>query len=191
LPSKAEAGYERQVLRGELIGLRARQDSDIEILENELLNDVETRVRSDNRPWRPVAPGSARSPYRETDERDDVVLFSAVELATGELAGAAMLWGVDLHNRNAHIGLALRPLFRGRHLGTDTVRVLCRYGFAIRGLYRLQVDTLADNDAMIGAATRAGFVPEGTIRQAAWVDGRFADGVILGLLATEWPPADR
>jgi RimJ/RimL family protein N-acetyltransferase len=192
LPCQASAGYERQVLRGELIGLRARQDSDIEIFENELLNDVETRVRSDGRPWRPVAPGSAHSPYRETDEHGEVVVpFSAVDLASGELAGEAMLWGVDLHNRNAHIGLSLRPAFRGRHLGTDTVRVLCRYGFAIRGLCRLQVDTLADNDAMIGAATRAGFVPEGTIRQAAWVDGRFADGVILGLLVTEWPPAGR
>jgi RimJ/RimL family protein N-acetyltransferase len=53
-----------------------------------------------------------------------------VELATGELAGHAELWGMDLHNRNAHLGLALRPAFRGKHLGTDTVRVLCRYGAA-------------------------------------------------------------
>ena len=82
------------------------------------------------------------------------------------------------------------PSLRGKHLGTDIVRVLCRYGFAVRGLHRLQVDTLADNDAMIGAATRAGFVLEGTLRQAAWVDGSFADEVILSLLAAEWPPPD-
>ena len=115
--------------------------------------------------------------------------FSAIELATGELVGNALLWGIDLHNRSAHIGISLRPAFRGKHLGTDVVRVLCRYGFAIRGLHRLQVDTLADNDAMIGAATRAGFVLEGTLRQEAWVNGSFADGVILGLLVTEWSPA--
>ena len=41
---------------------------------------------------------------------------------------------------------------------------------------------------MIAAATRAGFVPEGTTRGAAWVGGGFADEVILGLLAAEWPP---
>jgi RimJ/RimL family protein N-acetyltransferase len=180
------------MLRGELIGLRAQQDSDVEIFEAELLNDVETRVRSDSRPWRPVAPGSADSPYRGPAARDDhgeVVKFSAVELATGELVGEALLWAIDLHNRSAHIGISLRPAFRGKHLGTDVVRVLCRYGFAIRGLHRLQVDTLADNDAMIGAAARAGFVLEGTLRQEAWVNGSFADGVILGQLASEWPPA--
>ena len=181
------------MLRGEIIGLRAQQDSDVEVFEAELLNDVETRMRSDNRPWLPVAPGSAASPYRGPAARDDsgaAVKFSAVELATGELVGEALLWGIDLHNRYAHIGISLRPTFRGKHLGTDIVRVLCRYGFAVRGLHRLQVDTLADNDAMIGAATRAGFVREGTLRQVAWVDGSFADEVILSLLATEWPPAD-
>jgi RimJ/RimL family protein N-acetyltransferase len=82
---------------------------------------VETRMRSDNRPWRPVAPGSADSPYRGPAARDDLgatVKFSAVELATGELVGEALLWGIDLHNRSAHIGISLRPAFRGRHLGT-------------------------------------------------------------------------
>jgi RimJ/RimL family protein N-acetyltransferase len=179
------------MLRGQVVGLRAQQDSDIEVFETELLNDVETRVRSDGRPWRPVAPGAANSPYRDTEERGEVVKFSVVELATGDLVGEAVLWGIDLHNRNAHLGLSLRPAFRGKGLGTDIVRVLCRYGFAIRGLYRLQVDTLADNDAMIGAAVRVGFVPEATLRGQAWVNGRFADAVLLGLLAAEWSPADQ
>jgi RimJ/RimL family protein N-acetyltransferase len=51
------------------------------------------------------------------------------------------------------------------------VLALCRYGFTVRGLHRLQVDTLAGNTAMIRAAAQAGFVPEGTLRQAAWVGG--------------------
>jgi RimJ/RimL family protein N-acetyltransferase len=55
-----------------------------------------------------------------------------------------------------------------------------------RGLHRLQAETLADNDAMIQTAGRAGFTREGTLRRSAWVDADFADEVILGLLATEW-----
>jgi len=76
-------------------------------------------------------------------------------------------------------------------LGTDTVRVLCRYGFSVRGLHRLQAETLAANTAMITAATRAGFVTEGTLRRSAWVDGQFADQVVFGLLASEWAGAAR
>ena len=174
------------MLRGKLTGLRAREEDDVAVLDTELHDDIPTRLRSDARPWRPVPPGSAASGYRVGDDREDTVTFSLVELATGELAGAAVLWGIDQHNRTAHIGLSLRPAFRGRGLGTDAVRVLCRYGFAILGLHRLQIDTLADNDAMIAAAARAGFAGEGTLRGAAWVDGEFLDEVILGQLAYEW-----
>jgi RimJ/RimL family protein N-acetyltransferase len=174
------------MLRGEKVLLRARQDSDIPVLEAELHGDVELRSRTDSRPWRPLPPGSADSPFRITDWRSDPAAFSVVELASDELAGDALLWGVDPHNRSAHLGITLRPSFRGRGLGTDVVRVLCRYGFETRGLNRLQVDTLADNEGMILAATRAGFTREGQLRQAGWVNGAFVDEVVLGQLASEW-----
>ena len=174
------------MLRGEKVLLRARQDSDIPVLEAELYGDVLTQSRGDNRPWRPLPPGSDDSPYKVTDWRSDPAVFSVIELTSQELAGNALLWGVDQHNRLAHLGLAVLPSFRGRGLGTDITRVLCRYGFEIRGLQRLQVDTLADNEAMIQASTRAGFTREGLLRRAAWVNGAFVDLVLLGQLAGEW-----
>jgi RimJ/RimL family protein N-acetyltransferase len=176
------------MLRGEVAGLRARQYSDVPVLQAELYDDVATRMRADSRPWRPIPPGSPDSPYAVTGAADDTATFSVVRLATDELAGEALLWGIDVHNRVAHVGISLRPAFRGHGLGTDTVRLLCYYGFAVRGLHRLQIETLADNGAMIAAATRAGFLPEGTLRRSAWVDGTFADEAILGLLADEWSP---
>jgi len=172
------------MLRGNAAGLRARLDSDVAILHSELYDDVTTRSRADSRPWRPIP--LAASPYQVSEPTDDAAFFSVVELASGELAGEALLWGIDLHNRGAHIGISLRAAMRGRGLGTDAVRVLCHYGFAIRGLHRLQAETLADNVAMLKAAGAAGFVREGVLRRSAWLDGDFADEVILGLLSTGW-----
>jgi len=174
------------VLRAGKVGLRARDEADVAVLHAELYEDIATRMRADSRPWLPVPAGSAASPYAVSEPRDDVAVFSVVELASGELAGEALLWAVDLHNRTAHLGVSLRPAFRGRGLGADVVVALCEYGFAVRGLHRLQVDTLASNTAMVRAAERAGFVPEGRLRQAAWVNGEFADEVILGMLAVGW-----
>jgi RimJ/RimL family protein N-acetyltransferase len=109
-----------------------------------------------------------------------------VSLENDELAGDALLWGIDTHNRSAHLGISLRPVFRKRGFGVDVVQVLCDYGFAVRGLHRLQLETLADNTAMIRVASRAGFTQEGTLRASAWVDGEFVDLVIFGLLADAW-----
>ena len=174
------------MLRGGKVGLRARHEADLPILQAELYDDVAMRSRADSRPWRPISPGSPASPYRIVDPTDDVACFSVVQLDDNELAGEALLWGIDTHNRVAHIGISLRPGSRGRGLGTDVVRVLCDYGFAIRGLHRLQIETLADNAAMVHAATEVGFSLEGTLRRTAWVNGSFADEVVFGLLASEW-----
>ena len=177
------------MLRAGKVGLRARQEADVAVLHAELYEDIATRMQADSRPWRPVPAGSAASPYAVSEPADDSAIFSVVELASGELAGDALLWAIDAHNRMAHLGLSLRPAFRGRGLGSDVVLALCQYGFAVRGLHRLQVETLAGNAAMIRAATRAGFVREGTLRRAAWVSGEFADEVILGMLAADWAGA--
>jgi RimJ/RimL family protein N-acetyltransferase len=50
------------------------------------------------------------------------------------------------------------------------------------------VDTLADNVGMLGAAESAGFVREGRLRSSAWANGEFVDLILLGLLASEYPP---
>jgi RimJ/RimL family protein N-acetyltransferase len=86
----------------------------------------------------------------------------------------------------AHIGIELRPAFRGRGLGADAVRVICGYGFALRGLHRLQLETLGDNHAMIAVAGKLGFTREGTTRGSSWVNGGYADDVIFGLLTEEF-----
>jgi RimJ/RimL family protein N-acetyltransferase len=180
------------MLHGKLTGLRARLPEDVDILHAELYNDVQTRVRADTRPWVPLPSGPA-SPYwvpaREGEASGaNAAIFSVVELATDELAGDALLWAIDRHNRSAHVGISLRAAFRGRGLGVDVVRVLCRYGFAILGLHRLQIETLSDNHAMIAIAERVGFVREGVTRSSEWVNGSFADAVIFGLIADEFSP---
>jgi RimJ/RimL family protein N-acetyltransferase len=173
-------------LRGELVGLRARHEVDVAILNAELHDDVAGDARGSRRAWRPRPPASKESFNRVTEPNDRFAPFSVVELATDTLAGEASLWNIDSHNRSAHIGMALRPAFRGKGFGTDIVRVMCYYGFTVLGLHRLQVDTLSDNHAMIRAAERNGFTREGAIRGSAWVMGDFADDLVLGLLAREW-----
>jgi RimJ/RimL family protein N-acetyltransferase len=177
------------VLTGENVILRAREASDVAVLDAGLYNDVTTRSRADSRPWRPMPPGSAMSPYAPTDPSDEVAMFSIVERSSGDLAGEALLWGIDLHSRRAHVGLALLPEFRGRGLAGDVLGVLAWYGFTVRGLHRLQMETLATNTPMLKAAQRAGFSQEGTLRESAWVLGEYVDEVVLGLVARRTEPS--
>ncbi|QEU89973.1 GNAT family N-acetyltransferase [Streptomyces kanamyceticus] len=179
------------MLRGSAVGLRARHEADIPVLQAELYDDVVNYSRSDDGPWRPITPGSKRAEYVVDDKEQGHASFSVVELDGGTLVGTATLWSIDTHNRSAHIGLGLRPAARGKGYGTDVVAVLSHYAFVVRGLRRLQIETLADNAAMLRAAERNGFVREGVLRSAAWVMGEFLDEVVLGLLVQDWQPDSR
>jgi RimJ/RimL family protein N-acetyltransferase len=176
------------MLKGNKVGLRARHEDDIPILQTELADDVVNSSRAQSRPWRPITPGSKDSQFVVDDKEQGHVPFSVVELDGGMLVGAATLWGIDNHHRSAHIGLGLLPSARGKGYGTDVVAVLCHYGFVVRGLQRLQIETLSDNAAMLRSAERNGFAREGVLRSSAWVMGEFLDEVLLGLLVQDWKP---
>lgn len=176
------------MLRGNKVGLRARHEDDVPILRAELYDDVVNSSRAEGRPWRPITPGSKDSRLVVDDTEQGHVPFSVVELDGGTLVGTAVLWNIDNHNRSAHIGLGLLPSSRGKGYGTDVVAVLCHYGFVVRGLQRLQIETLSDNAAMLHSAERNGFVREGVLRSSAWVMGEFLDQVLLGRLVQDWKP---
>lgn len=164
--------------------LRAQTEADKKIMDAEILGDVETWVRGDESPWRPQVRDFAES--RAAHLENEKVSAFTVAMPDDEPAGMASLWGIDFYNRKAHIGLSLRPTHRGKGLGTDVVRVLCRYAFVVLGLHRVGIETLADNEAMIRSAQRVGFVREGVLRRDGWVMGKFLDIHMFGLLVEEW-----
>ena len=183
---KRETGRQQDLLRGADVALRARHADDIAVLHDGLYNDVITRAQADSRPWIPIPAGApALSPYAVESVSESASFFSVVTV-DDELVGEALLWGIDTFNRFAHVGLALLPAFRGRGFATESLQLLCRYGFVVRGLNRLQLETNPVNAPMIRAAKNAGFVEEGTLRQANWSLGAFHGALVMGLLASEW-----
>ena len=173
-------------LAGTNVLLRPRHQDDVAVLHRELYNDISTRVSADSRPWIPIPDSvTALSPYAVESISDEVSFFSIVSIEE-ELAGEGLLWGIDPHNRSAHVGLALFRRFRGRGWSAEVLQLLCRYGFVVRGLNRLQLETNPDNVPMIRSAERVGFSQEGVLRQATWTLGGFADAVVMGLLAEDW-----
>jgi RimJ/RimL family protein N-acetyltransferase len=167
------------VLRGEDVYLRVRDETDVAVLHRELYEDVAAHARADGRWWRPTPV--AHSPYAVRAPSDDVAPFTVVAVDGDAVAGEALLWSIDLYNRYAHVGIALLRPMRGRGLGTQTLGLLGHYAFDVLGLHRLQLETLADNAAMIASAERAGYRHEGTLHESAWVLGSFVDEVVMGL----------
>jgi RimJ/RimL family protein N-acetyltransferase len=173
------------VLRGERIVLRGRRAADVDVLFEAFSADPAGWERSTGWAWRPLGLRD-KSKFAQTGPHDRLDAFTVVDAATDEVLGDTLLWGVDAHHRSSHLGIALLASARGRGYGTEVLELLCGYAFDVRSLHRLQLETLADNHAMVGAARAAGFTHEGTWRSRAVQGNVRTDEVVYAILASEW-----
>jgi RimJ/RimL family protein N-acetyltransferase len=68
------------------------------------------------------------------------------------------------------LGISLFPEARGKGLGTDALRTICRHLFDEEGFLRVQLSTDVANAAMRRSAEKAGFTYEGVLR-GFWPEG--------------------
>jgi RimJ/RimL family protein N-acetyltransferase len=135
------------------------------------------------------------SPYTEQDAREFVAgsderwvggtpSFAAVDAATGELLGSIGVSGQsDLGD--AEIGYWVAPTARGRGVATRATVRLCRWLFQEQAAVRITWHAVVGNVASRKVAEAAGFVVEGTARQAMVHRGRRVDAWVAAML-----PAD-
>lgn len=179
------------MLDGHLVSLRELRREDVSVLHAAFAGDPAMHALVDVTPWRPD-PLARR--LQEFDRRvgeplsDESVRFAVQRRddGLGRCVGWGTVWGIDQHNRTAHLGVALIPDARGHGLGADLVDVLCRYAFVVRDLHRVSIETLATNEAMQRAALAAGFEQEGRLRESAYILGERVDELVFGQLAAAW-----
>lgn len=75
----------------------------------------------------------------------------------------------------------------GGGTGQVVMRALITHVFSTLGAHRLWLDTLLDNTRSQHVYRKLGFVREGQLREAVFLQGRHQDLIVYALLASEWP----
>jgi RimJ/RimL family protein N-acetyltransferase len=114
-------------------------------------------------------------------------MFAIREREGDRLVGSCQLLGLDARHRSAELQIRIgEPDARGRGLGTEAVALLLRHAFADLDLHRVSLHVFASNAAALATYERCGFVREGVLREAAMLDGRRDDVVVMGVLRRDW-----
>jgi len=169
--------------------LRAKTPDDAEAMFD-LRSDPETHLLAEDEPMLPISVASIRARLeKDLEEPNDGthwVGFAIESVADGRLVGSCSLWGIDSFNRTAHIGISMRKDVRGKGHGRDAVALLCRYGFRMRNMQKIELETLGNNTAMSRVAEACGFTLEGRLRQRAYDGETYQDMLVYGILRSEW-----
>ncbi len=172
---------------GDRIRLRGVERSDIPKFQ-EWLNDPEV-----------IESLSIYLPLSMIDEEqwfDNVSRLSpdekplAIELKQGRdwrLIGNSGFFNLEWANRCAEFGLFIGDKsVWNKGYGTETVRLILRHGFETLNLHRIYLRVYSTNPRAKRAYEKVGFVLEGTMREAVYRHGRYADIHIMSVLRSEW-----
>ncbi|WP_347339145.1 GNAT family N-acetyltransferase [Bradyrhizobium paxllaeri] len=99
--------------------------------------------------------------------------------------GHIRFFGLDQHDQRASLAIGIEdPAYLGKGYGSEAIRLALSYIFSI-GLHRISVRVLASNGRAIASYRKCGFVIEGREREAAFIDGRWQDDILMGVLDRE------
>lgn len=182
---------EVRMIRGELVDLRSIERTDAPAVHG-WLNDPAVM-----RGWGHSAAATSQAEVQRLLEgwleeervqgRPSALIIDA---PTGDALGLIVLRSGRPEVREVELSLLIGDAERwGQGLGTDAVQTVLDACFGGWNLHRVWLRSETWNVRAHRLYERCGFRQEGVLRQAAFLDGRYEDVVLFGLLAEEWAQA--
>jgi len=114
----------------------------------------------------------------------------AIDVRQGEgwlHIGGAGLMRIDRHARHAEVGIHIGDSQHwDQGLGTEAMRLILRHAFETLNLNRVFLRVYEDNPRAMRVYRKLGFKDEGRLRQDRFLEGKYWDTLLMGLLQPEW-----
>jgi len=179
------------VKRGEDVTLRMLERDDFDIWQRGAA-DPDIRHLTGN------ASARNRDQLEEVFENENTTVFLVClddEADPGPVETNAVhrigLTSIREWGRNPRLGIWLVPEVHGEGYGTDAMSLLVDYAFRVYDRPAVKAKVFEHNAASRGLLETLGFQLEGRLRKDAFIDGEYRDGLVYGLLRSEWPDSTR
>lgn len=103
------------------------------------------------------------------------------------IIGTTKLDQISFYKRNAMDGIMIgEPGYFGKGIAKQTYRIVLAYAFNILGLERIYGGCNEHNIAMIKIYARLGYTKEGILRKNDYINGKYSDHLLYGILKEEF-----
>lgn len=186
---------EKPTLTGDLVTLRPVEPEDVQVMVG-ILTDPDL-LRLTGSVHRTAETETAAEPeigplrewYTTRNDQPDRLDLMVVDNASGQVVGEVVLNEWDEGDRTCNYRTLFGPGGRDRGLGSEATRLLIDYAFTHLPLHRIDLEVYAFNPRAQRVYEKAGFVVEGTRREAFEFDGERFDAIIMGQLRSDWDAA--
>jgi RimJ/RimL family protein N-acetyltransferase len=140
--------------------------------------------------------GDTKLPYSREKERewveaqiaakDDHRTFTVLT-KKGQPIGNVGFNVINYQSRRAIVGIVMgEKRLWDKGYGTDAMRTLMKFGFEELGMDKLELGVHSLNKRAIVCYEKCGFKLEGVQRNSDYYNGKYIDGLTMGILKEEW-----
>jgi len=165
---------------GKKVRLRSLRNDDIMVLF-EWINDPEL-IRFTNN-YRPISEVEQRAWFHSLYEQENQIVLG-IEVRRGKkLIGTCGLYSIEWLNRKAEVRIKIGDKsYWGRGGGREAMELLVEFAFSDLNLRRLWLKVLPTNISALKLYKNVGFEEEGTLRDDLYIQGKYHDLIVMGLL---------
>lgn len=104
----------------------------------------------------------------------------------GTIVGCIGLHGIDWSNKKSSIGYWLGSEYQGKGMMTSCCRAVINHVFHDLALNRVEIRAAELNRKSRAIPERLGFMQEGIVRDAEWLNDHYVNHVVYGMVRREW-----
>jgi RimJ/RimL family protein N-acetyltransferase len=175
------------MIYGERIRFAAPEREDVPLFVA-WINDPD--VRQGLELYLPMSEAKEEKWFEEMLKRPEETQPLTIEAREGDQwvkIGNLGLFGIHSRARSAEVGIMIgNKDYWNKGYGTEAMKLLLKHGFETLNLNRIMLRVYTSNPRAIRCYEKAGFVHEGRMRQAMYIDGNYVDVLIMGVVRNEW-----
>ncbi|WP_347338301.1 GNAT family N-acetyltransferase [Tumebacillus amylolyticus] len=168
-------GYRLRALRADDVGALFSIGSDLEVMKynDDPMVEMEEAVK--------------RFEMHELEFKEKrSIRWGIARKEDDRLVGTVLMYKLSRKFASAEIGFELAKEFWGRGVMTEVLEQVVQFGFEELALNRLEASFATENVGSRRVLEKNGFVYEGTLRDKWYMNGRYWDGVVMGLLRKDY-----
>lgn len=135
----------------------------------------------------PISKSAQQKWFERMDQSSDKIIL-AICLKEGDVhVGNVSLDSIENRHRTARLSIFVGDTAqRGKSIGTRAIKLLADYAFKFLNLNKIWCKATAGDDKIVQFYENLGFKAEGVMRQHEFIDGKYVDKMIFGLLRDEF-----
>lgn len=137
--------------------------------------------------FKPISELDHHDWFEKISKLKNLVIYSIIERSSNILIGSCSLRNINYVFKSAELQIRIGEKdYHNTGFGSEAIKLLLKHAFLDLNLKRVYLYVFENNLRAVKAYKKCGFLEEGCLRSAAYIDGKYLNIKLMAILKNEY-----